>query len=132
MDANATFFGISRFNNFLLIDAIDWSRINNNHHRIFFDVSLYPFSFSANTPFKGTVLIGEAPVWMQANGHFELCILNVPDFYQNMVVLEIFSILSDDVSLFWVFLHIQYLYLHTPNVIYSKDRFPMSCRDLYG
>jgi len=127
MDANATFFGISRFNNFLLIDAIDWSRINNNHHRIFFDVSLYPFSFSANTPFKGTVLIGEAPVWMKANGHFELCILNAPDFYQN--AWNIFN------PLWWcipISSFPSYTIYVLYNVIYSKDRVPMSCRDLYG
>ena len=49
---NAMFFGMSRFYNFLLIDATDWSKISSNHHRIFFDVSLYPLLFFANTLFK--------------------------------------------------------------------------------
>ena len=40
------------FNNFLLIDATDRSKISSNHCRIFFDVSLYPLSLFANTPFK--------------------------------------------------------------------------------
>ena len=35
------------FNNFLLIDATDRSKISRDHHSIFFDVSLYtPFHFS--------------------------------------------------------------------------------------
>ena len=37
---------------FLLIDATDRSNISSDHHRIRFDVSLYPLSFFANTPFK--------------------------------------------------------------------------------
>ena len=40
------------FNNFLLIDASDRSKISSNPHRILFDVSLTPHSFFANTPFK--------------------------------------------------------------------------------
>ena len=35
----------------LLKDAIDRSKISSNHHRIYFDVSLYPLFF-ANTPFN--------------------------------------------------------------------------------
>ena len=35
------------FSNFLLIDATDKS--SSNHHRIFFDVNIYPLSFVANT-----------------------------------------------------------------------------------
>ena len=40
------------FNNFLLIDATDRSKISNDQKRLFFAVSLYPLSFFANTPFK--------------------------------------------------------------------------------
>ena len=40
------------FNNFLLINATDRSNISSKHHRVFYDVSLYPLSFFANTPFK--------------------------------------------------------------------------------
>ena len=32
------------FNNFLIIDATDRSKISSNHHRIFFDISLYHIS----------------------------------------------------------------------------------------
>ena len=43
-------------NHFLLIDATDKTKINGNHHRIFFDVSLYPLSFFANNPFKQNLI----------------------------------------------------------------------------
>ena len=43
------------FNNFLLIDATDRSKISSDQKRLFFAVSLYPLSFFANTPFKETV-----------------------------------------------------------------------------
>ena len=51
---DATFFGISRFlfYNFLLIDATDRSKNSSNHHRIFFDVSLYPLLFFATLPLR--------------------------------------------------------------------------------
>ena len=37
---------------FLLIDAIDKSRISSDQKRFFIALSLYPLSFFANTPFK--------------------------------------------------------------------------------
>jgi len=40
------------FNNFLLIDATDRSKISNDQKRFFIALSLYPLSFFANTPFK--------------------------------------------------------------------------------
>ena len=40
------------FNNFLLIDATDRSKISSDHKRFFIALSLYPLSFFANTPFK--------------------------------------------------------------------------------
>jgi len=40
------------FNNFLISDATDISKITSDHHRSFFAVSLYPLYFFANTPFK--------------------------------------------------------------------------------
>ena len=43
-------------NHFLLIDATDRTKINSNHHRIFFDVSLYTLSFFANNPFKQNLI----------------------------------------------------------------------------
>ena len=39
------------FNNFLLIDATDRSKISSDQKRLFFVVSQYPLSFFANTPF---------------------------------------------------------------------------------
>ena len=40
------------FNNFLLIDATDRSKICSDQKRFFIALSLYPLSFFANTPFK--------------------------------------------------------------------------------
>ena len=40
------------FNNFLLIDATDISKISRDQKRFFIALSLYPLSFFANTPFK--------------------------------------------------------------------------------
>ena len=43
------------FNNFLLIDATDRSRISSDQKRFFIALSLYPLSFFANTPFKRSI-----------------------------------------------------------------------------
>ena len=40
------------FNNFLLIDATDRSKISSDQKRFFVALSLYPLSFFANTPFN--------------------------------------------------------------------------------
>ena len=40
------------FINFLPIDATDRSKISSDKKRFFIALSLYPFSFFANTPFK--------------------------------------------------------------------------------
>ena len=40
------------FNNFLLIDATDRSKISSDQTRSFIALSLYPLSFFAKTPFK--------------------------------------------------------------------------------
>ena len=40
------------FNNFLLIDATDKSKISSDQKRFFIVLSVYPLSFFANTPFK--------------------------------------------------------------------------------
>ena len=40
------------FNNFLLIDATDRSKISSDQKRLFSAVIQYPLSFFANTPFK--------------------------------------------------------------------------------
>ena len=49
------------YNNFLLIDATNKSKISINHHRIFFDVNLYPLSFFANTSFNITWIYDNSP-----------------------------------------------------------------------
>ena len=41
------------FNQFLLIDATDRSKISSDQKRFFIALSLYPLSFFANTPFNG-------------------------------------------------------------------------------
>ena len=43
------------FNNFLLIDASDRSKISSDQKRFFIALSLYPLSFFANTPFNYAV-----------------------------------------------------------------------------
>ena len=53
---DATFFGMGFFYNLVIIDSTDISKISSDHHRSFFDASLYPLSFFANTSFKGTVV----------------------------------------------------------------------------
>ena len=40
------------FNNFLLLDATDRSKIRSDQKSFFIALSLYPLSFFANTPFK--------------------------------------------------------------------------------
>jgi len=40
------------FNNFLLIDATDRSKISIDQKRLFIALSLYPLLFFANTPFE--------------------------------------------------------------------------------
>ena len=50
---DAMLFGMRRvFNNFLLIDATDRSKISSDQKRFFIALNLYPLSFFANTPFN--------------------------------------------------------------------------------
>ena len=56
------------FNNFLLIDATDRSKISSDQKRFFIALSLYPLSFYANTPFKELSLVSSLHLWV-------LCIL---------------------------------------------------------
>ena len=46
------FFGRVVFNNVLLKDTTDRSKISSDRYRIQFDVNLYSLSFFTNTPFK--------------------------------------------------------------------------------
>ena len=50
------------FNNFLLIDATDRSKISSDQKRLFFALSLYPLSFFPNTPFKVLSFVGNPGV----------------------------------------------------------------------
>ena len=43
------------FNNFLLIDATDRSKISSDQKRLFLALRLCPLSFFANTPFKSVL-----------------------------------------------------------------------------
>jgi len=52
------------FNNFLLIDATDKSKISGDQKRFFIAFSLYPLSFFANTPFKVWLNRTEIKVWL--------------------------------------------------------------------
>ena len=45
------------FNNFLLIDATDRSKISSDQKRFFIALSLYPLSVFANTSFKQDLLL---------------------------------------------------------------------------
>ena len=59
------------FNNFLLIDAADRTKISSDQNRLFFTVSIYPLSFFANTPFivsTGTAEFGS----VQEISYYEL------------------------------------------------------------
>ena len=55
----------SRFNNVLLIDATDRSKISRDQKRFFIALSLYPLSFFANTPFKKSLRWKEDLLWMK-------------------------------------------------------------------
>ena len=46
---------LAGFNHFLLLNSTERSKISSNQKRLFFAVNLYPLSFFANTPFKGTL-----------------------------------------------------------------------------
>ena len=49
---DATFYSLSVFNNFVLVDATDRSKISSDLKRLYFTVSLYPLSFLTKTPFN--------------------------------------------------------------------------------
>jgi len=64
------------FNNFLVVDATDWSKISSDQKRLFFAVSLYPLSFFTNTPFKGTLsVILSDPPCKDGNARFTMVAL---------------------------------------------------------
>ena len=51
------------FNNFLLTDATDRSKISSDQKHFFIALSLYPLSFFANTPFKDSVMLNNVPIF---------------------------------------------------------------------
>ena len=72
----ATFFSISCFNNFLLIDTTVKSKISSDQKRKIFAANLYPLSFFANTPFKEET--------RQLFPLFHLCKSNIPLLKMNL------------------------------------------------
>ena len=54
-----------RFNNFLLIDATDRSKIRSDQKRFFIALSPYPLSFFANTPFKYSLVRAYKLIWLK-------------------------------------------------------------------
>ena len=51
------------FNNFILIDATDRSKIISYQKRFFIALSLYPISFFANTPFNWNWVYSDSITW---------------------------------------------------------------------
>ena len=62
------------YNNFLLIDATDRSKISGHQKRLFIALSLYPLSFFANTPFNHRLVSNSTPFH---NLHFRTYILPI-------------------------------------------------------
>jgi len=58
------------FNNFLLIDATDRSKISSDQKRFFIALNLYPLSFFANTPFKSYKEVNRFKVLIRNQIHF--------------------------------------------------------------
>ena len=69
------------FNNFLLIDATDRSKIRSDLKRLFFVVST-PFSIFANTPFKG-----RGRIWFWWFGGKKWKIVNQMSTFLSFVIL---------------------------------------------
>ena len=61
------------FNNFLLIDATDKSKISSDWKRLFFALRLYPLSFFANTPFNL-----KKTSWLKGPEHFSQALIFNP------------------------------------------------------
>ena len=72
------------FNNFLLIDATDRSKITSNQKRFFIALSLYPLSFFANTPLKGTMNVILSDILLMS-GKFSLKII-IRGFSTNLTI----------------------------------------------
>ena len=88
------------FNNFLLIDATDRSKISSDQKLLFFAIILYFLYFSTNTPFKWILIPILSNFYLQ-NGHDRfsrtLDIINIVE--DNAVFLVLKS------AYFWYFLH---------------------------
>ena len=74
----------SVWDNFLLIDATDRSKINSNQKRFFIALSLYPLSFFANTPLKGTMNVILSDILLMS-GKFSLKII-IRGFSTNVTI----------------------------------------------
>ena len=95
------------FNNFLLIDATDKSKISGDQKRFFIALSLYPLSFFANTPFKILVYMSSFTTL-----HVSIIIIFLNFYYEsfNNNVFKIFFL--NNTFFFEITLHIIILY-HT-------------------
>ena len=69
------------FNNFLVIDATDRSKISRDQKRFFIALSLYPLSFFANTPFKKELFVFWGHLWTKVCG--------IVDFFSKDYVLKL-------------------------------------------
>ena len=62
------------FNNFLLINATDGSKISSDQKRFFIALSLYPLSFFANTPFNKNILMGQLDIMARgSDSNYQKC-----------------------------------------------------------
>ena len=77
------------FNNFLLIDATDKSKISSDQKHFFIALSLYPLSFFANTPFNKTNLASNESDWKHRNLPGSTDLLKEPNIVGVVVVGEV-------------------------------------------
>ena len=86
------------FNNFLLIDATDRSKISSDQKRLFIALRLYPLSFFANTPFKANLHIFLKTLFGSVTGFCEFGLVKVKFFYLQIIEVKI-KILSNVIYL---------------------------------
>ena len=98
---DATFFSLSRFNNFLLIDATDRNKISSDQKRLFFAVSLYPFHFTRTLPLTERIylVVSKSKLGKYLNKNFQKT-FNIKNIYNYqdicLVSVRIISLEEDD------------------------------------
>ena len=85
------------FNNFLLIDTTDRSKISSDQKRFFITLSLYPLSFFTNTPFKQIDFLG---YWVFSTNTDFLIPISLQDNVVDLRYLKL-GILLDLIIKFW-------------------------------